>query len=467
MGASVDYEKKLRSAEEVVKLVESNSVIALGGSMSFAQIIDAHLANRKNELKEVSVSTFIDVLPYEFLRADPECEVFRWMSGFVHLGCRQFAKELGTTMFVPNLYFDVPRITREIHNGKIDISFLVASEMDEHGYFNFGITNSHMKALAESSKKVVLVVKRDMPWVNGGYDETIHISEVDYIVEDETPTPFLPFTPPSTERDEMIAENIIEAKLIEDGSTLQVGIGSLPDSVIKLLKECDFKELGLHTEMLGDGTAELIEEGIITNSRKKFDKGKSTFTFTIGTRKLYDFMDRNPSLASYPVDYTNNPFLIAQQPKMFSLNQAAQIDLMGQVNSEQLGLLTPTCKLFQISGTGGQLDFVMGCLFSNDRKGKSVLALYSTYNGSSRILPTLPEGSAVTVPRTMVQYVATEWGIAYLRGYTIRERATALIKIAHPDHRDWLVKEAQRVGIYPPKYTPPAGKPENVLVWRD
>ncbi|MEM2426336.1 MAG: acetyl-CoA hydrolase/transferase C-terminal domain-containing protein, partial [Archaeoglobaceae archaeon] len=338
MGLRSEYEKKLITAEEAAKLVQSNSVIALGGSMSFAHIIDTHLAKRKNELQNVVVSTFIDVLPYEFLQADPECEVFLWMSGFVHLGCRPFARELGTAIYLPNLYFDVPRITREIHKDKVDISFLVTTQMDEHGYFNFGVTNSHMKALAESSKKVVLVVKKDMPWVNGGYDETIHISEVDYIVEDDNPTPCLPFVPPSTEQDEMIAENIIEANLIEDGSTLQVGIGSLPDSVIKLLKEYDFKELGVHTEMIGDGTMELIEEGIITNSQKKFDKGRSAFTFTIGTRKLYDFIDRNPALASYPVDYTNNPFLIAQQPKMFSLNQAAQIDLMGQVNSEQMGL---------------------------------------------------------------------------------------------------------------------------------
>lgn len=176
--------------------------------------------------------------------------------------------------------------------------------MDEHGYFNFGITCSHMKALAESSKKVVVIAKKNMPWVNGGYEETIHISEVDY-VEDENPTPSLPFTPPSTEQDEMIAENIIEANLIEDGSTLQVEIGSLPDSVVRLLKKYDFKELGVHTEMVGEGIMELVEEGIVTNSRKKIDKGRSTFTFTIGTRRLYDYLDRNPAFAAYPVDYTN------------------------------------------------------------------------------------------------------------------------------------------------------------------
>ena len=260
MGVISEYKNKLISAEDAAKLVSSNSTLALGGSMSFATAIDVNLAARKSELREVAVSTFIDVLPYEFLKADPECEVFEWMSGFVHMGCRCFSKDLGPAIFLPNLYFDVPRITREVHGGKIDISFLVTSEMDEHGYFNFGITCSHMKALAESSKKVVVIAKKNMPWVNGGYEETIHISEVDY-VEDENPTPSLPFTPPSTEQDEMIAENIIEANLIEDGSTLQVGIGSLPDSVVRLLKEYDFKELGVHTEMVGEGIMELVEEG--------------------------------------------------------------------------------------------------------------------------------------------------------------------------------------------------------------
>ncbi|MEM4702534.1 MAG: acetyl-CoA hydrolase/transferase C-terminal domain-containing protein, partial [Archaeoglobaceae archaeon] len=229
----------------------------------------------------------------------------------------------------------------------------------------------------------------------------------------------------------------------------------------------DFRDLGIHTEMIGDGTRALIEEGIVTNSQKRIDKNKSVFTFSVGTRELYDYLNRNPEVATYPVDYTNDPFIIAQQPKMFSLNQAMQVDLMGQVNSEQLGLISPAGKLFQVSGTGGQLDFVMGCLFSRDRKGKSVLALYSTYNGQSRIVPILPAGSAVTVPRSMTQYIATEFGVAYLRGLTVRERAIALIKIAHPDHRDWLAKEAEKLGIFPPNYTIPAGKPENVIVMRD
>ncbi|MET1125098.1 MAG: acetyl-CoA hydrolase/transferase C-terminal domain-containing protein [Archaeoglobaceae archaeon] len=467
MDYSKEYESKLISPEEAANLVESGMWINLGGAASFAAIVDKYLARRVDELRDVHVFTFIDVLPYEFLRADPECRTFRWISGFVYRGTRCFAKEIGAAVYLPNLYHDAPKIAREVYRGRIDIAFLVTTPMDRHGYFNFGVTCSHMKAIADSAKRVVVIVKKDMPWVYGGYDECIHISEVDYVVEDdEFPLPAAPFMPTPSEADEMIAENIIEAGLIENGSTLQVGIGTLPDSVVKLLKEHHFRNLGLHTEMLSDGAMELMEEGIIDNSQKRLDRGKSVFTFTIGTRKLYDFIDRNPSVAAYPVDYTNDPFVIAQQPKMFSLNQAAQIDLMGQVNSEMMGLLTPTCKLYQISGTGGQLDFVLGCFMSADRMGKSVIALYSTHNGNSRIVPTLPEGSAVTVPRALVQYVATEFGVAQLRGLPVLERAIALIKLAHPEHQDWLEKEAKRLGLIPEKYTIPAGKPEYVLVLR-
>ncbi len=463
-----DYEEKLIGPEEAVKLVESNMYVELGGAVNTAQIIDKYLAKRKDELENVTVGTFIDIVPYEILRVDPEREVFKWTSGFLHVAVRHCSKQLGVCMFRPNLYHDVPRIAREVFNERVDIAYIVTTEMDEHGYFNFGLTCSHLRAIVESARKVVVVVKKDMPWIYGGYDECVHISEVDYVVEDtEFPLIKMPFVMPPTKDDEMIAENIIEAGLIENGSTLQVGIGSLPNSVIKLLKEFGYKDLGVHTEMIGDGILELIEEGIVTNEKKKLDKGKTTFTFGIGTQKLYEFVDRNPAVATYPVDYTNDPFIIAQQPKMFSLNQAAQVDLMGQVNSEQIGLLSPTCKLFQVSGTGGQLDFVMGCLFSRDRKGKSVLALYSTYNGTSRIVPVLPAGSAVTVPRSMVQYIATEWGVAYLRGLTIKERALALIHLAHPDHREWLFEEAKRVGIFPPKYSMPAGTPEGVIVRRE
>ncbi len=463
-----EYNEKLISPETAVNLVKDGMWIELGGAVNTALIIDKYLAKRKDELNEVRVGTFIDISHYEMLRVDPNREVFKWTSGFLLAPVRECSKNIGVCVFKPNLYHDVPRIAREVFKDKIDIAFLPVTEMDKHGYFNFGLTCSHLKALAESAKKVVLVVKKDMPWIYGGYDEVIHISEVDYVVEDnEFPTPSLPFTMPPSEEDRMIAENILEAGLIEDGATIQVGIGGMPDSVVKIIKEADVKGLGIHTEMIGDGLLDLINEGIVTNENKKLDRGKSVFTFTIGTKQLYEYLNENPSVRIYPVDYTNDPFIIAQQPKMLSINSAAQIDLMGQVNSEQIGLRTPTCKLFQVSGTGGQLDFVMGCLSSRDRMGKSILGLYSTYNGESRILPVLDRGSAVTVPRSMAQYIVTEFGIAYLRGYSIKERATALINLAHPEHRDWLIEEARKVGIFPHNYSPPLGKPENVLFVRD
>jgi len=476
MNYREEYEKKLISPEEAAGLVESGMHIELGSAANTALIIDKYLAKRKDELENVKVGTFIDLAHYEFLKADPNGEVFEWSSGFLYRPVRKTSKELGPCVFRPNLYHDVPKIVREFSKDydPIDIAYLVTTPMDKHGYFNFGLTCSHMKALAEVAEKVVVVVKENMPWVNGGYDECIHISEVDYIVEDnEMPVPFIPFSKPPTKEDEMIAENILNAetkdgrKLIQDGSTLQVGIGGLPDTVVKMLKEGGYKNLGVHTEMMGDGTLELIEEGVVTNDQKRLDRGKSVFTFALGSLKLYEYLDRNPEVATYPVDYTNDPFIIAQQPKMFSLNQAAEADLMGQINSEQMGLISPTGKLYQVSGTGGQLDFVMGCLFSRDRQGFSILAMYSTHNGTSRIKPILPPGAAVTVPRSMVQVVATEWGVAYLKGLTVKERAIAMIHLAHPDHREWLEKEAEKLGLLPPNYTIPAGKPDYLLYKRD
>ncbi|WP_202319699.1 acetyl-CoA hydrolase/transferase family protein [Archaeoglobus neptunius] len=476
MNYQQEYEKKLISPEEAAGLVENGMNIQLGGAANTALIIDKYLAMRKDELENVKVGTFIDLANYEILKADPSGEVFEWWSGFLYRPVRSRSKEFGPCVFRPNLYHDVPRIVREYVNlyEPIDIAYIVTTSMDKHGYFNFGLTCSHIKAITEVAEKVVVVVKENMPWINGGYDECIHISEVDYIVEDrELPVPFIPFTPPPSREDEMIAENIINAelkngrKLIQNGSTIQVGIGGLPDTVVKLLKECGYRNLGVHTEMIGDGTLELIEEGIVTNSEKRLDRGKSVFTFALGSLKLYDYLDKNPEVATYPVDYTNDPFIIAQQPKMFSLNQAAEADLMGQINSEQMGLISPTGKLYQVSGTGGQLDFVMGCLFSRDRQGISVLAMYSTHNGTSRIKPILPAGAAITVPRSMVQVVATEWGVAYLRGLTVKDRAIAMIHLAHPDYRDWLANEAEKIGIFPPNYTIPAGKPDYVLYKRD
>jgi acyl-CoA hydrolase len=248
-----------------------------------------------------------------------------------------------------------------------------------------------------------------------------------------------------TEQDLNIAKNVMSAGLLKDGTTLQIGIGGLPNSVLDLLKDAGIKNCGFHTEMLTEKMLDLIEAGVVTNSEKKRDRFKTVFTFCLGSRKLYDFADRNSAFASYPVDYTNNPLVIAQQPRMFSLNSAVMVDLTGQVASEQI----PGDRPYQVSGTGGQLDFVMGTMLAQDQQGISVIAIYSERGGASKIVPLLEKGANVTVPRSMVDCVATEWGIARLRGLTVNERARALIAIAHPDHREALARSARESGLLP------------------
>ncbi len=466
MSVTPEYEKKLTSPEEAVALVKSGMFIDLGLCAAFANIVDKYLAKRKDELENVTVEDCIPTCPLEILRVDPEQRVFKYTTFFVGNPTRSYIKDYGISIYRPYTLSDLPRLIREVYKpkGRLDIAYLVTTPMDKDGYFNFGASNCHHKALADAAKTVVVIEREDMPWVYGGYDERIHISEVDYIVEDkEFKTPeMLPAKP--CETDEMIAQNIIEAGIIENGSTVQVGIGPVPNAIITAMKDANYKDLGIHTEMYVDGMLELTQAGQITNKKKTLDNGKSVFMFAFGSRKLYDYIDRNPAVATYPVDYTNDPITIAQQSKMFALNAALQVDLTSQVASEQLGLPD---KPWHVSGTGGQLDFMRGTLISRDRKGKSVISLYSTYKEFSNIVPLLPAGSAVTDPRTVVQYVATEWGVAYMRSYSIRERAIGLINIAHPDHRDWLAKEAERLGILPTKYTIPAGTPENVVVKRD
>ncbi|MGA6925724.1 MAG: acetyl-CoA hydrolase/transferase C-terminal domain-containing protein, partial [Desulfosarcina sp.] len=328
---------------------------------------------------------------------------------------------------------------------KYDIFFLVASPMDTAGYFNFGLTVAETMAIAESSHKIVLIVRPDMPTLYGGHEEAIHISKVDHIVEDNEFETFCLSPVEACPQDRSIAGHIMQAGLIDSGSTLQIGIGGLPNSVLDMLKDAGFRQCGFHTEMLTEKMVDLIEAGVVDNSRKGDNRFKTVFAFCLGSRTLYDYADRNPAFASYPVDYTNNPHVIARQPKMFSLNSAAQVDLTGQVASEQIGGPRPV----QISGTGGQLDFVMGTMLALDGKGTSVLALYSEHKDTSKIVPLLEKGTNVTVPRSMVDHVATEWGLVRLRGLGNSQRALALIAIAHPKFRDRLTRQARDAGLLP------------------
>lgn len=454
-----NYNSKLISGQEAAGLVKSGDCLHLGGSANIAAIIDKYLAKRVNELRDIRVNTYLDTINYKICEVDPEGKVFQWVSGFLLKHVRHLSKQRGVGVYIPETWHTAPMVYRQGYH--FDIFFIVTSPMDEKGYFHFGLTNGHNMAIADVSDKIVVIVRDDMPTIYGGYEDSLHIDSVDHVVEDKEMETFCLPGIESIPEDKMIAENIIAAGLIKDGSTLQIGIGGLPNAVLDSLASAGIKDCGLHTEMLTSKMVDLIEHGVVTNRKKKKDRFKSVFTFCLGDRQLYDYVDHNSAFALYPVDYTNHPFIISQQPSMFSLNSVVNVDLTGQVASEQMAI---NGRPFQISGSGGQLDFVMGTLMSQDQKGISVLSLYSTYKGASRILPLLERGSNVTVPRTLTQYVATEWGIVNLRGLSNSDRAKALIAIAHPDFREELSRKAYELGLI--SYTSRKEKNHGIILVR-
>ena len=456
---SRDYTSKTISAQEAAALVRSGQCIHLGGAANLAAIIGKYLAKRADELTDVLVQTYIDTTDHEFCRADPEGRAFHWCSGFLLGHVRPLSKQRGVGVYIPESWHAAPGIyRRQLH---FDYFFTVTAPMDDKGFFNFGLTSGHNRAIADVADKVVVIEREDMPVIYGGYEEGLHISNVDYVVQDKEFATFCLPEIQSKPEDRMIAENIMEAGLIKDGATLQIGIGGLPNAILDSLARSGIKDCGLHTEMLTSKMVDLIENGVVTNSRKQRDRHKSVFTFCLGDRNLYDYAHRHPGFSLYPVDYTNNPTVIAAQPDMFSLNSAISVDLNGQVASEQV---MAGARPRQISGTGGQLDFVMGTLLSQDQKGTSVLALYSRYKDQSRIVPLLDQGASITVPRSLTQYVATEWGVANLRGLSNDSRARALIAIAHPEFRETLSRQARDLGLI--SYAPSKREQKGVVFAR-
>jgi acyl-CoA hydrolase len=319
---------------------------------------------------------------------------------------------------------------------------VMVSSMDENGYFNLGPTNSVTPAHLEKAERVVVEVNKKVPICLGGNGESLHISRVDYIVEGNN-TPLLqlpPITPNPT--DYQIADYVM--KEIHDGACIQLGIGGLPNVIGERLANSDLKDIGFHSEMLVDSCVDMSEAGIMTGARKNIDKNKMVYTFAMGTDRLYDFMNNNPKCASYPVNYVNDPRVVSLNNNFIAVNSAVEVDLFSQVASETAGIR-------QISGTGGQLDFILGAF--NSHGGKGLICLSSTYTDKagqvhSRINPTLTPGSVVTVPRSIVQYIVTEYGIIQMKGKSIWDRAEALISIAHPDFRDELVQAANDMNIW-------------------
>lgn len=311
-----------------------------------------------------------------------------------------------------------------------DKIILHLSPMDENGYFSYGICCSYLPMSIRESKTVIAQINENMPTV---YGKKIHISEIDYLVEAADPLVAIP-TIPSSEIEKRIG--YYAADLVEDGSTLQIGIGGIPNAVLAGLE--GKKDLGIHSEMISDGVLNLVEKGVVTNAKKALNPGKIIITFILGSERLYKFAHKNPAVEIHPGEYTNDPCIISQNSKFVSINAALQIDLTGQINAESIGTR-------QISGTGGHLDFCYGALKAPG--GKSIIAVESTASSEkySRIVPFFDPGTAVTTPRTMVDYVVTEHGYVQLKGKTLRERASALISIAHPKFRDELNHHARKM----------------------
>jgi len=439
MNYAKEYQKKLVTAETAAKLVKSGDWVEYGAVLNCAADFDEALAKRKDELWDVKIRSAIGPYTHHTIDADPSGEHFVWSSWHQAGQDRKYANS-------KNLYFspmnlsELPLMTRKDAIPS-DIFVIQTTPMDKHGYFNFGLSAIHAIAAIETAKIVVFEVNDKMPRCLGGNQESAHISQVDYIFESKSKSlAALPEIPPN-EVEEKIAAFIL--KRLYDGCCIQLGIGGVPNAVGKLVAQSDLKDLGVHTEMYADAYVAMSKAGKITGACKKIDRYKQVYSFAMGTTEMYEFLDDNPGLASFSIDYTNDPAVIAQIDDFVSINAAVEVDLFGQVCSESIGTK-------QVSGTGGQLDFVIGAYHS--KGGQSFVCLPSTVNikgkVSSRIKPTLTLGGIVTDPRTATDMIVTEFGIAKMKGQNTWQRAENLINIAHPDFREELIKEAEKMNIW-------------------
>ena len=438
-AARASLASKLRTADDVAALVKPGDRIFFSEFVLYPEALDEALARRAPELHDVTIEAVCLVRVPHFLEADPGREHFTYLDWHLS-GVGRKLYEKGLCNYIPMAYHQGPRVVRKYND--YDYVFVNACPMDSRGYFNFGICNSITSAAITKGKKIVVEVNESQPHCLGGNQESVHISRVDFVVEGKnTPLKEIPPAPPS-DIDVRVARHILNE--IEDGACLQLGIGGLPNEIGRQIAESDLRDLGIHTEMLVDSMVDLYDAGKVTGNYKTTDRFKMVYTFGMGTRKLYDFLDHNPACASYPVNYTNDPRAIAINNKVVAINNAVEVDLFGQVCSESAGTR-------HISGTGGQLDFIFGAFMS--KGGKGIIALSSTFKDKtgaikSRLVPTLTPGAIVTVPRTIAQYVCTEYGMVQLKGKSTWERAKALISIAHPDFRDELTRQAHDLRIW-------------------
>ena len=441
MDFSEEYRQKLVSADEAVKVIKSGDWVDYGWCTNTVDALDKALAKRTDELKDIKLRGGILLKPLAVFEREDAGEHFIWNSW--HMG--GYERKLinrGCAYYAPIRYSELPRYYREL-DCPDDVAMFQVAPMDKHGYFNFGPSASHLGAMCETAKYIIVEVNENMPRCLGGTENGIHISQVNAIVEGENP-PIgeLGGGGAATEVDKTVARLIVDQ--IPNGACLQLGIGGMPNAVGSLIAESDLKDLGVHTEMYVDAFVDIAKAGKITGARKNIDRYRQVYGFGAGTKKMYDYLNENPELMSAPVSYTNDIRSIAALDNFISINNCVDIDLFGQVSSESSGIK-------QISGAGGQLDFVLGAYLSNG--GKSFICCSSTFTDKqgvmhSRIRPTLVEGSIVTDTRANTHYVVTEYGMVNVKGLSTWQKAEALISIAHPDFRDDLIKEAEKMHIW-------------------
>ena len=424
------YQQKLQPAAEAIRQVHDGDLIIVPTGVGEPPSLLTALSEQRRDFRDVKVSQILAMRKYAYI--DPETTQHVRHVALFFGGATRAGGQEGWIDFIPNYFSEIPV---QIERGQIpaDLVFSMASPMDAHGYFALSLGADYTMAAVARARAVVLEVNPNVPFANGNCH--VHISQVTALVESSDPVleVGLPKIGPVQQA---IGKHV--ADLIEDGSTLQIGYGGIPDAVVMQLT--DKRDLGIHTEMLGDGILTLIEAGVVTNRRKNYLPGKTVATFALGSNKLYRYMDRNPSVEIHPVDFTNTPALAGLNDNLIAINATLQIDLLGQCGSESLGHAP-------FSGTGGQSDFVRAA--NRSRGGKAFIVLPSTAKGDtlSRIVPSLSPGTHVSTSKNDINYVVTEYGVAQLRGKSAKQRAQALIAIAHPDFRGELTEQAKRAKL--------------------
>ena len=433
-----EYREKLKTAEEAVKLVNSGDWVDYSQACSFPQLLDKALAARSEELHDVKLRNAISMLPVYTVEND-NAGAFTYNVWHCSALDRKYL-DAGKAFFTPMLFRHCGIYYRKGY-APVDVAMITVAPMDGNGDFSFGLTNCCMQEVLDAAKHIILEVNPAMPVIAGTEHDRINIRDVDAVVESNLPLPTVP-APHATELDRKIAEHIFP--FITAGCCLQLGIGGIPNSIGSMIAQSDVKDLGMHTELMSDGYLDLCRAGKITNRKKSVFRGKGIFSICNGSRELYDYLDHNEDILSAPMCFVNDSAVIRQLDDFVSVNGCLAVDLYGQVSSESVGTR-------QISGTGGQVDFITGALEAEH--GRAFLTMHSAFmdkagNLHSNIVPKFTAGDSITTPRALAPNIVTEYGIASLTGRPLWQRAEALIDIAHPDFRDELIRAAGEQRIW-------------------